>query len=308
MLVLKIYEQLTDEGAVITESGQVWDVDGEILREIDILIERKGDDSLKRHTCMIECRDRSRKESIQWIDELIGKSGSLSVDKIIAVSNKGFAESAIKKAKAKNIDTITLEKCLKVDIPSYVSGHKLFLYSDFKYHGEGFLLYDINSNVIEYSIEEAKSWSLRIKGSEEHVNFCDFFENKFNELIGDPSGRKKLDDAIQIDSDYYRNKIIETGQSVMSKSTLNAMMPHCFVYDSRGIKLSFYISYVQFFIGIYLKYIQVKPVVYSFADNFVSVADINFIEGVNARAIIAHDEKFEVPKLSVVGIQKKNKT
>jgi hypothetical protein len=95
----------------------VWDRDAGELREVDILVESKiaGHD----FKIMIECRDRSRKESVEWIDGLIGKSKSLGVNKIVAVSSKGFAKTAIEKARTNDIDTLTPRQAQDTDWANY---------------------------------------------------------------------------------------------------------------------------------------------------------------------------------------------
>jgi hypothetical protein len=107
-LIKYIYEQIVPEGGTVTESGMVFDNDARILREVDILVEYKyaGHD----FNFIVECRDRSRTETVEWIDGLIGKAKSLKVNKIVAVSRNGFATSAKTKALANGIETFTLEE------------------------------------------------------------------------------------------------------------------------------------------------------------------------------------------------------
>jgi hypothetical protein len=107
-LIKRIYEQIVPEGGTVTESGMVYDKDAGILREVDILVKYKY--AGHEFSFMVECRGRSRKDTVEWIDGLIGKSKSLAVNKVVAVSSKGFAASAIAKARANGIETFTLEK------------------------------------------------------------------------------------------------------------------------------------------------------------------------------------------------------
>ena len=73
------------------------DKEAAILRDVDILVEYKY---AGHNFCFIvECRDRSRSETVEWIDGLVGKTKSLNVNKVIAVSSKGFAAAAKRKAK-----------------------------------------------------------------------------------------------------------------------------------------------------------------------------------------------------------------
>lgn len=106
-LVTQIYKSIVPEGGRVTESGMVYDADAKILREVDILVEYKY--AGHEFSFIVECRDRSRKETVEWIDSLVGKTKSLKVNKVVAVSSKGFAETAINKAKENGIETLTLE-------------------------------------------------------------------------------------------------------------------------------------------------------------------------------------------------------
>ncbi len=97
------------EGATVTESALLSEPDGTV-REIDILFERSIAGVQLR--LAIECRDRSRRSDVEWIDGLIGKFSNLPIDKVIAVSRKGFSEAAKKKADAHNIELRVLSDCM----------------------------------------------------------------------------------------------------------------------------------------------------------------------------------------------------
>ena len=90
-LIASVYKQIVPDGGKVTESGMVYDKDADTLREVDILVEyRYVHHNFK---IAIECRDRSRKDSVEWIDSLIGKSKSLLVNKVVAVSKEGFTKT-----------------------------------------------------------------------------------------------------------------------------------------------------------------------------------------------------------------------
>src|SRR5215210_7497541 len=108
-----IYGQIVPEGATVTESAFLKERDSDSEREVDILIEHEIAGTTVR--IAVECRDRSRSDSIEWIDSLIGKYRDLAVDKVIAVNRLGFAERAVQKATANRIDTRTLEEALDTD-------------------------------------------------------------------------------------------------------------------------------------------------------------------------------------------------
>jgi hypothetical protein len=70
-------------------------------------------------TIAVECRDHSRKQTKEWIDQLIGKfiGTTPKVDRVIAVSRSGFTAGAEKKALEHRILTITLSEVQTVDWP-----------------------------------------------------------------------------------------------------------------------------------------------------------------------------------------------
>lgn len=112
-LIKSIYDQIVPDDGKVTESEMIYDKDAEVLREVDILVEyRYAHHDFK---VAIECRDRSRKDSVEWMDSLIGKAKSLPVNKVVAVSKEGFTEAAKSKAKANGIDTLTLDEAIDTD-------------------------------------------------------------------------------------------------------------------------------------------------------------------------------------------------
>lgn len=114
-LITGIYDAMTSvEGGNVSESAILTEPSG-IPREIDVLIEKK----LYGHNLRIavECRDRFRKDDVEWIDSLLGKYKNLEVHKIIAVSRSGFSASAKQKASDNGIEVKTLEECLDTDWP-----------------------------------------------------------------------------------------------------------------------------------------------------------------------------------------------
>ena len=71
-IVTYIAEQLAPLGATVRESVELPESGvSEVLREVDTLIEM--DAGLTRVRIAVESRERSRKDDIQWVDDLIGK-------------------------------------------------------------------------------------------------------------------------------------------------------------------------------------------------------------------------------------------
>jgi hypothetical protein len=110
-IVKYIYDQISP-GATVTESGFLKERDG-TLREVDVLIEWKfaGVDL----QMAVECREYSREQNIQWVDDLIGKYTDLTVNKVVAISSSKFRPSAKRKAWAHGIDVITVNEALTKD-------------------------------------------------------------------------------------------------------------------------------------------------------------------------------------------------
>jgi len=113
-LIHHIYRQLAPTGATVTESALVTERSSSTQREIDILVEH----SVAGHRVRIgiECRDRSSKDDITWVDGVIGKYKDLDIQKVILVSNSGFSSGAIQKALANNIETHALARINELNI------------------------------------------------------------------------------------------------------------------------------------------------------------------------------------------------
>lgn len=114
-LVRTIYEQIVPEGATVTESAMISERGSAVQREVDVLVESRVGDIVVR--LGVECRDRTRRDDIEWVDQLIGKYRDLPVDKIIAVSAAGLTRAAEEKARANRIEVRTLTEALDADWP-----------------------------------------------------------------------------------------------------------------------------------------------------------------------------------------------
>jgi hypothetical protein len=114
-LIHHIHSQMASKDALVTESTLLKERDSDAKREVDILIEDEVAGVKVR--IAVECRDRSRPDTIEWIDNLVGKYQRLNVDKVVAVSRSGFTPETRNKASANNIETRTLEEALETDWP-----------------------------------------------------------------------------------------------------------------------------------------------------------------------------------------------
>lgn len=84
-LIALLHRQVAAPETTVKESDCITDPATGELREVDVLIEH----TVAGYTARIavECRDRSRAATIQWIDELIGKYQNTGV-KVVAVSKR----------------------------------------------------------------------------------------------------------------------------------------------------------------------------------------------------------------------------
>lgn len=177
-LIATIYEQIVPDGGKVTESAMVLDKDTGKLREVDILVEhRHANHDFK---LVIECRARSRKDSVAWIEELIGKKRSLAVDKLVAVSKMGFTKTAMKKAQAHGIDTLTLEEAAETDWRNYPIKPGIIVVSDISYKLHDVLFYDGKQF---RTLKELDLDSIVLKGDEEIGSIKGTFEYCFREFL-----------------------------------------------------------------------------------------------------------------------------
>jgi len=114
-LIHHIHSKIENTDAKVTESASLIEknIAEPIAREIDVLIEKEVNGKIAK--IAIECRDRSDKDDITWVDSLVGKYKNLDAHKVIAVSNSGFSRAAILKAKANGIELKTIDETLQIN-------------------------------------------------------------------------------------------------------------------------------------------------------------------------------------------------
>lgn len=126
-LIYLVHSQLAPRGAKVVESDPVYD-GAHILREVDITIEQSIAGVARK--AVIECRDRSRAASVQWIDEMVGKYQGADVSSITAVSKAGFSDNATKKAQHAGIRVLALERAISTNWVQYFKGARVRLVTD----------------------------------------------------------------------------------------------------------------------------------------------------------------------------------
>src|SRR5260370_24663159 len=88
-LVTLLHRLLAPEGAIVTESNMVLDPDTGELREVDVTVEMQPG-SRASATLLVECRDHKRSQTVEWIDQLIGKHANTGGHAAVAVSRARF--------------------------------------------------------------------------------------------------------------------------------------------------------------------------------------------------------------------------
>ena len=105
-LIVSIHHALAEERAVVEESRELLDRVTGTLREVDIVIESAvGDYPV---FISVECCDRSRPATVEWVEQQHGKHANLPTNKLILVSRSGFTRSAEDKARLYNIETLAI--------------------------------------------------------------------------------------------------------------------------------------------------------------------------------------------------------
>jgi hypothetical protein len=113
-LLVEVLEKMDMVGAEIKTRDKIYDKVAKELREVDVSVRfQKGSHDF---LIVFECRDRTRKNGPDWIEQIVQKTRDLGANKVIAVSSSGFTEGAIEKAKHYDIVIRTIEEISVNDI------------------------------------------------------------------------------------------------------------------------------------------------------------------------------------------------
>jgi|SRR3981081_3130408 hypothetical protein len=106
-LVFLLKQHAAPAGATVTESKFLIDKSTGKEQEVDVCREfTVANVSL---LISIECTDKSRPATKEWVGEMKGKHDDLPSNKLVLASRSGFTEQALAKAKFHGIDTIALD-------------------------------------------------------------------------------------------------------------------------------------------------------------------------------------------------------
>lgn len=111
-LTALIHERL-GHGWMIEDSHMFIDLITGELREVDIVAQSTFASHL---VCIsIECRDQARPADVLWVEGMSKKHEHLPTSKLVLWSRSGFSKTAIVKAKALKIDTVSQADAAQID-------------------------------------------------------------------------------------------------------------------------------------------------------------------------------------------------
>ncbi len=101
-LVALVERHLAPKGAIVRSPDRIPDKTTGQLREVDASVRYQVGSIPVLIT--IECRDRTSREDVTWIEQLISKRDSVGASVTVAVSSTGFSLPAIEKARSRGIE------------------------------------------------------------------------------------------------------------------------------------------------------------------------------------------------------------
>jgi hypothetical protein len=104
-VVYEIRNRLAEKAQSVTESAMLRELSSGDLREVDVVLSAQiaGQDFI----VSFECRQHTRKQGVDWVEEMHSKHSDLPTNLLVLVSYSGFYERAKRKAARLNIRTIT---------------------------------------------------------------------------------------------------------------------------------------------------------------------------------------------------------
>lgn len=109
--VFQIQRQLAAD-ATVEESASLPDKVGE-MREVDVVVRGKvGDHDI---VVSIECQERKRPASVEWVEQMAAKHASLPTSKLLLISSAGFSRAAKRKAQSFGIEALSFEEAAGAD-------------------------------------------------------------------------------------------------------------------------------------------------------------------------------------------------
>jgi hypothetical protein len=105
--LVAVIQSHLDPGSAVTESAMLEDALTGTKREVDVVVSgRVGGQSA---TVSIECRDRSRRPDVTWVDEMHTKHSRLPTNVLVLVSHTSFTPEAVRAARLYDIRCLVLD-------------------------------------------------------------------------------------------------------------------------------------------------------------------------------------------------------
>jgi hypothetical protein len=111
----------TRSDIIVTESKLLIDRNTGRKREVDIAIEFRVNGF--PFICAIECRDRSRKPDLGWVEQMVKKHEYLS-DKLVLVSNLDLSRDASDLARRNGVETIVIRDAVQTNWAAKIDEYK----------------------------------------------------------------------------------------------------------------------------------------------------------------------------------------
>lgn len=125
VLVSRIEEWLVPKGATVKSPDYIPDRDTGRLREVDASVRMMCGSVPVLIT--IECRDRSRKQDVRWIEEIAAKRDSIGASRTVAVSSSEWSQPAIQKAKRLRVEVRGVSEITEGDVVEWARNIKISL-------------------------------------------------------------------------------------------------------------------------------------------------------------------------------------
>lgn len=187
-----------DPGSTVTESAMLEDASTGTRREVDVVVSgRVGGQAV---TVSIECRDRSRRPDVTWVDEMQAKHSRLPTNVLVLVSHKDFTSEAVRIASLNGI------RCLVLDDVDPAAPDRLFP--------------DVRSLW-------GKGWEITIDRVDVSVGALG--ELPPERFRASPDNDLFLDDGTELGSAAQLADALVRSQQVIDKMTRDAQPEHCFL-------------------------------------------------------------------------------
>jgi hypothetical protein len=97
-MIALVRQHLAQPGVTVTESKRLLDQASGQLREVDVVAEGELDG--EQLIVSVEVVDRTRKATLTWVDEMVGKHMTMPTNQLVLVSWSGFSRPALAKVTA----------------------------------------------------------------------------------------------------------------------------------------------------------------------------------------------------------------